>query len=72
MSGVPPVFDDRLLDTLVSRAETLLIATRPDAEMLAFTLGQAIRHLRAENAMLRRDIQNVLALVDDGLLQELH
>lgn len=74
MNSIPTVFDGRMLDTLTARADTLLIATRPDAEMLAFTLGQAIRYLRAENAMLRRDIQNALSLFDDHLnpLQELH
>lgn len=72
MNSIPSVFDDRMLDTLVARADTQLIHSRPDAEMLAFTLGQAIRYLRAENAMLRRDIQNALALFDDNLLQELH
>lgn len=66
------MFDDRMLDTLVARADTLLIATRPDAETLAFALGQAIRQLRAENAMLRRDIEQALSLFDDAPLQELH
>lgn len=65
-------FDDCALDNLVSRAETLLVYPRPDVEVLAFNLACAIRQLRAEIAMLRRDLQIANALNDDLPIPELH
>lgn len=65
-------FDDRQLDTLVSRAETLLVCPRPDVEVLAWNLAAAIRQLRAEVVMLRRDLRIANALNDDLPIPELH
>lgn len=72
MTGIASTFDDRALDNLVSRAETLLIYTRPDVEVLAWNLAAAIRQLRAEVTMLRRDLQITNALIDDLPIPELH
>ena len=65
-------FDDRQLDTLVSRAETLLVYPRPDVEVLAWNLAAAIRQLRAEVVMLRRDIQMILACDGEAPDVEIH
>lgn len=65
-------FDDRAIDNLVYSGETLLIEPRPDIEMLAFNLARAIRQLRAEVTMLRRDLQIANALSDDLPIPELH
>lgn len=72
MTGLASAFDDRALDNLVSRAETLLVYPRPDVEVLAFNLAAAIRQLRAEVTMLRRDLQIANALNDDLPIPELH
>ena len=65
-------FDDCELDNLVSRAETLLVYPRPDVETLAFNLARAIRQLRTEVVMLRRDLQIAHSLNDDLPIPELH
>ncbi len=67
-----PVFDSRRpfepeeLDSLVTRAETLLCYSRPDVERLAWGLARAIRQLRAEIVQVKAQ-QAAAALIRAAL-----